>query len=190
MHFATVIDYLDKHAGALTATLTLVLIVVTVYYAIQTARTVAEMRRTREAAILPKLALEFHRLGPTAMTVAVVNVGPGAGVDIDLEVIYEKKDGTNSEKRRWRQNVLASGEQRDFLPPGDLNDNLNTLTATYREVRLEGTMRDAAGNEHAIDEVFSDLPEWRKVLGGAHQRWLAADPERRWAEAFAKAFKK
>jgi hypothetical protein len=35
---ATVIDYLDRHAGALTALLTAVLIIVTVYYALQNRR--------------------------------------------------------------------------------------------------------------------------------------------------------
>ena len=188
---ATVIEYLDDHAGAFTALLTAALILVTTYYAVQNRRMVKEMARTRELSILPKLALEFHRLGPTAMTVAVVNVGPGAALAIDVRMIYEPSDeGGHDEERRWWQNVLASGERRDFMPPGELNGNLNTLTATYRAIRLVGTMKDAAGKTHVIDEAFAELSEWREVLGGAHQRFVAADPERRLAEELAKKFDK
>jgi len=57
--------------------LTAVLVFVTIYYAIQNRRMAQEMRRAREALIRPKLALDFHRLGPTAMTLGVKNIGPG-----------------------------------------------------------------------------------------------------------------
>ena len=60
----TSIDYLDDHTGAFTALLTAVLILVTIYYSYETRHMVTEMAKTRELAILPKLALEFRRLGP------------------------------------------------------------------------------------------------------------------------------
>jgi hypothetical protein len=34
-----------------------------------------------------------------------------------------------------------------------------------------------------VEEVFDDLPEWRQVLHDARQRWVAADPDRRFADA-------
>jgi hypothetical protein len=110
---------------------------------------VTEMRKTRELSILPKLGLRFHRLGPTAMTVAIASVGPGPALAIDVTLIYEPS-GSAGElvERRWRQPLLASGEQRDFMPAGELNDSLNGLTATYSTIRLKGTMQDAAGTRN------------------------------------------
>jgi len=186
---ATFVDYLDDHAGAFTALLTVVLILVTAYYAAQNRRMVKEMAATRELSILPKLALEFLRLGPTAMDVLVKNVGPGPALDIDVRLIFEPRGGGNAdrEERRWRRNLLAPGEQKDFLPPGDLNDNLNRLPQEYQHVRLAGTMKDAANKTHAVDEIFADLPEWRDMLG--RERFVGL-PEREFAQAFANKFEK
>jgi len=186
---ATIIDYLDEHSGAFAAVLTAVLIAVTTYYAIQNRRMVGEMRKARNAAILPKLALEFHPLGSTAMTVVIKNVGPGAALDLDVRVVYDPVgEGHQPQEARWRRNILASGEQYDFLPPGGVNDNVNQLPATYKAVRLVGTMKDAAGATHDVDEAFDDLAEWRKVLGEAHQRFTYPDAEKRLAEELSKKF--
>jgi hypothetical protein len=187
MPVATLIDCLDDHAGAFTALLTAVLIIVTAYYAVQNRRMVKELAAARELSILPKLALEFLRLGPTAMDVLIRNVGPGPALDLDVRLIFEPRPGGTAgrEERRWRRNLLAPGEQKDFLPPGSLNDNLNRLPQEYQEVRLVGSMKDAVGKTHAVDEVFADLPEWRGMLG--RERFVTL-PERELAEAFAKKF--
>jgi len=189
---AALIDYLDAHAGAFTGLLTAVLIGVTAYYALQNRRMVKEMAKARELTILPKLALAPHRIAPVVWTVAVKNVGPGAALDLDVRLRFEPIDEENNEadERRWRHTVLASGEQRDFIPPGALEGNLNALPATYKTIRLVGTMKDAVGKRHPVDETFADLPEWREVLGGSRQRWTAADPERRLAEELVKKLDK
>ena len=184
-----IVDYLDQHQGATAALLTAALVLITVYYALQNRRMVAEMRRARGLAILPKLALDFHRLGPTTVTLAIKNVGPGAALEVDIKVTWEPLGVGEQTENRWRRNVLAPGEQADFMPPGtDLNGNIDSLPAKYRRVRLVGSMVDAAGERHDVSEVFDDLPEWREVLGDAHQRFVAADPERRLAEALHKQF--
>ena len=184
---ATVLDYLDQHAGAFTALLTLVLIAVTAYYAFQNRRMVKEMEQTRELSLLPRLSLEFHRLGPATVTLAICNVGPGAALDIDVRMVYEPVEPRqDAVEHRWRRNLMISGAQYDFMPPGGLDSNINGLPVMFRDIRLVGTMTDATGKRHEVDEVFPDLPEWRKVLEGAHQRYVADDPERRLAEALGK----
>jgi len=72
---------------------------VTIYYAIQNRRMAQEMRRAREALIRPKLALDFHRLGPTAMTLGVKNIGPGPAFAIDIKMVYEPITGTRCPRR-------------------------------------------------------------------------------------------
>lgn len=184
MPYADLFDFLDRHQGTTTAVLTAGLVLVTVYYAIQNRQMVSEMRQARDLTILPKLALDFHRLGPTAMTLAIKNVGPGAALDVDVHVVWEPSATDKPAEHRWRRNVLAPAEQADFIPPGQgLDGNLNALPTTYERVRILGQMKDSAGNQHHVDEVFDNLSEWREVLGEARQRFVAADPERRNADA-------
>jgi hypothetical protein len=184
---ATVIDYLDAHSGAFTALLTAVLIVVTIYYAIQNHRLVEEAKRAREAAIRPQLAVDFHRLGPTAMTVAVRNVGPGTAFAIDVRLRFVPiKSEEQIHEQRARHNLLGSGQQRDFFPPGALDNNLNVLPQKYKSIALVGIVHDADGTSHHVNDTIEDLAEWREVLREAPERWIEPDPERRAAVAFSK----
>jgi hypothetical protein len=98
--------------------------------------------------------------------------------------------GDTAFEQRWRANILESGRQADFLPPGDLNDNLNGLPSLFREIRLSGTLKDADGIEHLVQDEVVDLADWREALHDARQRFTQADPERRLAEAFDKPIKK
>jgi hypothetical protein len=187
---ATVITYLDKHSGAATVLLTAILVVINAYYAVQNWQLRQEARRAREEAVRPKLAIEFHRLGPTATTIAIRNVGPGVAFAIDVKLSFVPQTGDGVHERRWRANILESGAQADFLPPGELNDNLNGLPAVFREIALSGTLKDADGVEHSVRDEVVDLADWREALHDARQRFIQADSERRLAEAFEKPIKK
>lgn len=186
---ATIITYLDAHEGAFVAILTLALVLVTIYYAIQNQRMVGEMAAGRRQAVLPKLAIGLHRLAPTVVTIAIKNVGLGAALGIDLRMIYEPLAGGQAKEVRWRWPMLGPGEQFDFMPPGELNNNLNTMPATYSSIRLEGSCIDATGQDHPIQDEYEDLSEWRELLGNARQRFTQPDAEKRWADAFFDKFK-
>ncbi|MBI2690567.1 MAG: hypothetical protein HYX29_01285 [Solirubrobacterales bacterium] len=186
---ADLIDELDAHSGAATVLLTAALIVVTIFYAIQNWRMAVEMRKTREAAILPKLALDFYRLAPVVVTTHVKNVGPGPAVDVDVQLTYVPLDGTiEPSNRRLRFAMLASGEGYDFMPPGELDGNMNSIPATYSAIELTGTLKDAAGRKHNVSERLDDLPEWRALLHEAVQRYEAPTPEKRMADALKQKF--
>ena len=191
MTFATLIDSLDRHQGASTTILTAALVLVTAVYAWQNRRMVREMKHARDATILPKLALEFHRLGPNVVDLAISNVGPGAAIDIDVQTewVPTTADAT-APGARWRRNLLSSGEQVELFPPGDLGGNLDSLPERFKEIRLRGTMVDAAGTAHNVDERFADLPEWRRILGDAHESWHPPEPERRAADAMYSKFER
>jgi hypothetical protein len=185
---ASFIDWLDKHQGASTAFLTLALVGVTIYYAVQNRAMVREMKRAHDAAIAPKLALDFHRLAPVVITLEVENVGPGAAFDVDVRIFWDRAtDGEAVEGMRWRQNVFTPGELADFFPPGDLNGNLNVIPVEFNQVRLVGTMKDAEANVHEVQETFGNLADWREVLHDVRQRFVEPDPYRR---AAAETFKR
>jgi hypothetical protein len=188
--FDPVIQYLDDHAGAISALLTAVLVAVTIVYTILNQRMVREMERARELAILPKLGVDLHWLGPTAVEVALQNVGPGAALDVDVTLIFEPVGAVPKVERRWRKNVFVSGEQHRFFPPDELNNSINTLPDRCRAVRLVGSMKDAAGKNHVVDEEFADLKEWREVLYAAEQAWVSPDREKALADEMAKKFDK
>jgi hypothetical protein len=189
MLLATLIDELDRHQGASTAILTAALVLVTSFYAWQNRAMAREMKRARDATILPKLALDFHRLGPNVVELAIRNVGPGAALDIDVRTEWVPiAPGQTTPQTRWRRNLLSPGEQVELAPPGDLSANMNHLPSTYKEIRLLGTMADAAGTRHVVNERFPDLAEWREVLHTALESWTPPEPERRAADALYKKF--
>jgi hypothetical protein len=184
------LDTLDHHSGSVTVFLTAALVLVTAFYALMNRRAVMEMKAARDATILPKLALEFHRLGPNVVDLAIRNVGPGAALKIDVEVEWSPADATSSTpKVRWRRNLMSPGEQVELFPPGDLNGNLDVLPSLYRDIRLRGGMEDAVGKRYVVDEMFGDITEWRSLLGDAHESWHPPEPERRLAEALGREFK-
>jgi hypothetical protein len=187
MYLATVFSYLDKHQGGFTAILTLCLVGITFYYAIQNRRMVAEMKKARDATILPKLAIDLHALGPNAVALAIKNVGPGAALDIDVRTEWVPAfTSLEVAGKRWRKNLMASGEQVVLFPPGELGGNLTPLTETYREVRLRGELKDVGGRVREVDEAFEDLAQWAKVIHD--QAWKNPDQEIRAADAMAKKF--
>jgi hypothetical protein len=173
-----------------TVILTAALVLITAYYAWTNRRVLEEMGAAREAAVLPKLALEFHRLGPTVVDLAIRSVGPGAALDIDVAVEWVPADeDAKAPTIRWRRNLLSPGEQVELFPPGDLNGNLDTLPTIYRDIRLRGSMEDVLGKSHTVDEAFGNITEWRDLLGDAHESWKPPEPERRLAEALGREFK-
>jgi hypothetical protein len=118
------------------------------------------------------------------MTIAIRNVGPGVAFAVDVKLGFIPKAEGAALERRWRANILESGAQADFFPPGDMNDNLNGLTTLFRGIRLSGTMNDAEGVQHVVDDEVIDLADWRAALHDAKQRYVPPDSERRLAEAF------
>lgn len=167
--------WLDAHQGTATTVLTLVLVLVTAYYAFQNRQMVLEMRRSRNAALLPKLALGFQRVGPTTVMLSVRNVGPGAALNPHLVMTWRPKGGEDV-TRPWRGRVLPSGESIDFFPPsGDLNNSMNWIPEVFSEIRLSGRMADAAGELHEVDELFDNLADWRQVLVESKMRYRQDD---------------
>lgn len=134
--YADLFGSLDRHQGASTAILTAALVAVTVFYAWQNRKMVGEMKKARDATILPKLALDLHTLGPTVFDLAIKNVGPGAALDIDVQTEWMPVDESAAAPGvRWRRNILSPGGQVELFPPGELSGNHESLPETYKEVR-------------------------------------------------------
>jgi hypothetical protein len=122
------------------------------------------------------------------MAVSIKSVGPGAAFSVSVKITYEPVGDRPPVEQHWQRPVLMTGERRDLLTPGGLNDNVNRLPAEFRAIRLTGSMTDAVGDKHVVDERIADLAEWRAALGESHERFVQDDAERRLADAFKKHF--
>jgi hypothetical protein len=69
-------------------TLTALLVLITAFYAWQNRRMAVEMRRSREALIRPKLAVDIHMIAPMYGVARVTNVGQGPAQDIDVKLAF------------------------------------------------------------------------------------------------------
>lgn len=133
---------------------TFALVVITAYYAIQTRRTVVEMRAAREAQVAPRLVPTIAMLGPTFVAFRVLNAGPGPALDVDCELALAP-DGP---KWRWTWPILSSGAHQDFTPQGKHPDGTpfapqsDQVLKHYKSLNLTSTCKDALGREHRHED--------------------------------------
>jgi hypothetical protein len=144
------------------------LVLVTLAYAIPTWRMVNEMRRTRLLTILPRVALDVKHLGAGLGFITVSNIGKGPAIDVRATLCFEGL----AESREIVFHTLSEGETHSFLTPRNANNELmrmDELTEQVERVGLAGTMHDALGNEHAIDESITIAEVW-EITKLSHRR--------------------
>jgi hypothetical protein len=156
-------------------TLTLALVGITFYYAIQTRAMVKEMARAREQGIRPRLAVDIRYIGPGHGEVRLSNIGQGAASNVDVELRFEPAPAANlpAERRRWVAARILPGEHQYFAPPGELN--MHDFAARYQRVVLSGTLEDSSGKLHPVEASTPSLRELWERAQRAQQRW-AQDP--------------
>jgi hypothetical protein len=179
----------------ITVALTAALVLITAYYAWQNRRMVSEMAATRALTVLPKLALRWHAAAPMITFPEVINVGPGPALDVDVQVIFIPKPGSDvsEDRRRWQTNLLATGEGHHFLTVSPSDRRVITtdkLAEMYERIELAGTARDALGRTHDVHDCLDDLAGWRELQAASLMHWQHPDSERRLADALADDFKK
>jgi hypothetical protein len=157
--------------------LTAVLVGVNIYYAVQVRQTIAEMRRARGVAVLPRLAISIKSLGTGNGWPVIMNVGPGPAMDVHARIFYLP----GGPQITWSQHVVAPGEVREFFPPNPAAPNqriyrLDALTAIYSEIRLVATFRDALGELHESDDRI-EIRDWWEVIKNAYVRVSKDTPE-------------
>lgn len=183
----TFIGWLDHNQGAATALLSAVLVAVTVYYAVQTWSLVRETRRSREAAAIPKLTVGLEMIGPMHAEAVVTSVGPGAALDIKTTLSFLPSDPKAApDARPWSWQVLVPNGRMTFLPP---EIELDKLAQAFSAITLTGTMNDALGGKHRIDERMTDINGWWNDIKKVQPRWVNPDTEQRLARALSGEFK-
>lgn len=144
------------------------LVLVTLFYAIPTWRTVAEMRRTRLLSIRPRVALDVKNLGAGLGLITVGNIGQGPATDVHAVLTFEGF----GERRKVAFHTLSPGEMHQFIAPRNAGNEImrmDELTSVTELVSLKGTMRDGLGHEHPIDERI-DLAEVWEITKSSNRR--------------------
>ena len=145
------------------------LVGVKIYYAVQTGRTVSEMKRARAVAVMPKLIPSIHVAGPDIGWLRITNVGPGPALAADLHLVLEPKGWDVP----WTAHVISSSESHDFIPtrPGSPTSDwvhLTPMTDEFTHLRLRGTYRDALGTSMKVDERVEIQSWWRTTKTARH----------------------
>ncbi len=83
--------------------------------------------------------------------------------------------------------MVTPGETQEFLPEAREEDqkagegailDIETLTSTYREIRLRGTCRDALGVDRVVEDALTDLGEWCTLQADSGVTWRHPDADR------------
>jgi hypothetical protein len=146
--------------------LTLVLVVVTSFYAWQTRQTVKEMREARLAPYLVPVFQYDEQPGVRSGGVYVENIGGGAALDIEATLSLEP----NGMRTQWRAAILRSGQRRVWSPtmeggPGrERHPVFPDANPGRTHVRLVGRCRDIAGTVRKFDTTVPLRDDWQVTL--------------------------
>lgn len=72
-----IIYFLNINNGAIQSITTIVLVITTIYYALQTKKTVKEMQESRKYDFLPILEIEMYQNSPSFLNIKISNIGKG-----------------------------------------------------------------------------------------------------------------
>lgn len=154
----------------------LALVILTGVLAITTAVYAWYTRAMLRLSVRPKIALVIDPVGPTAVFVALKNLGHGPALDIEFELTFDPP----GERRQWRSEALAPGQQDRFIPPKVEEKHLmdlKTLSGLDVHVRLRGTVKDLLGKTHRADDDLA-LGEWARVVEDSGQAYFQEPAER------------
>jgi hypothetical protein len=134
-------------------TATFLLVCVTAYYAIQTGKTVKEMKKAREAEFLPHLKLSIVFLGPVNILIKIVNVGRGPAMNVKVKHWLE---GLKNAERSWNVPLLMPSQYEEFrIPTG--KDSYETSAKFFKKERrklgMEAVCTDILGNQKEFKDV-------------------------------------
>jgi len=160
-------------SGTWLALLTAVLVLVTLYYAVQTRQMAGEMRAARRLSVQPKLSIIIHMLARTYGVPRLVNVGQGPALDVNVTLQFPRRDESGWEERKWQAAVMPPGEIHDFFPPGRTEDinSMEDFARAFREIVVTGTMRSSLEEDVAVNETSGDLQEWFEMSAAVQHLW-------------------
>lgn len=136
--------------------ITIALVLVTIYYARQTRRSVEEVVAARAASIKPSIRLHFGTLPPDQVFLIVENVGTGPALGVDLRFALTGFT-SGADVQTYATPMLRVGEARKFLYPtwGKVElMQLKSLQDVPVSIELTGMCMDTDGRQYDIHDAI------------------------------------
>lgn len=171
-------------AAAAGLVVSLILVLVTSWYVVETRRMVGEMRSSRVESSRPNLLLRMEAVNTTSVVVGLINAGPGSARDISLTLEFTRPDAGSEDRRAWRYQFMAPGESFQFLAidaKGSVTTDFDRVVKDVTTVRAVGEACAADGTSYPVDTTL-DVTGWGQEVKVAHQRFATA-PDLRIAKA-------
>ncbi|HXQ91956.1 MAG TPA: hypothetical protein VN739_03050 [Nitrososphaerales archaeon] len=137
--------------AVVTALVTVVLAIATVYQAYESGKTVKEMKATREAEYTPRLRVFLDIVQTTVVVLRVANIGRAPCLDIDLMIKFEKDAKTVDTSRFRRDSMLPSDFVDLLLPEMDFGQ----ITKKIDSVKIIGEYKDGHGKSFPVNKDIS-----------------------------------
>lgn len=147
------IEFLDKHSGAIQAVATLILVVITGYYAWQARRTTQEMNKQTNLQQRP--IVEILPQGEWACSFMLKNIGRGAALNIELRVSQIHPNGGFTNLRN-----LAEDERRELF---NLGGGEEQSTASFCEIIGDYLRAEKPDFSYGIKGVFAVIATYEDI---------------------------
>lgn len=142
---------------------TVVLVGINAFYAIQMRQTINEMEKARKTEFMPNIRAELTFLGPVFLLLRMANVGKGPAIDVKAEISFSP----SNETRLWEQGTMSPDESiRIFLPDG----SLDRVCETAARIMVKGDYMDIFGQKFRIDkeidtkEFIENMKQLRQII--------------------------
>ena len=135
---------------------TIILVLLTAWYATETHRTVKRMDREREEMSCPILTLQLIPWQPKLLKIRIQNVGNGSAMSV--KGVSETVMKSGSVSAPWSYPLLGSGKYEEFgfpMPPGASNKEhfgLDEIRSEVIEVRADFTYKSVSGCQYELKD--------------------------------------
>ena len=149
---------------------TLILVGVTAYYAVQT-KTVNEMKKASELSILPFLKPTLNQIGPVALDLMIQNIGNGPAQNIKLEYELEGKIET---QKKYEKILLKPNEKEEFFIPiskTETQTNYEYFKNNKTILNIKGEYEDVLGKSHTCNDKIN-VTEYVKQMESNKVRYV------------------
>lgn len=169
---------------------TLLLVIVTAYYAIQTRKTVDEMRKATEAQFLPSLKVALGDIGPVHTELLVTNAGKGAAIGIKAKFRIRE---LNDSERSWTWPMLVPGGSETLaipVGPEKYESSIDFFKGTQSTLDLQAEYSDILGKPHIVShslDITAHVKQFERTIVGYREDELTKIREQlekiaRWLE--------
>lgn len=143
---------------------TVVLVLVTSWYAYSAHKILEEQKVARKATVIPKVMGKLEFLAPTFLLIKIENVGRGPAINAHIEFKVTPKGG----EHKWYNPLITPGEySRLTLPVPEEEENSNIFLEKYDFIEFNCKYDDLYGETYE-EEYKIDLKEFKKGLHGEH----------------------